>query len=581
MDASQLPHDPNWEPGSKNYKARVGVMFTAYIVYALYVIVTMVLFHIQSRNPYSELSKRSVKLVTIQAAGCFIIGTLGLVSTAVNRWACFPKLWMFNVGFIIAVSALTARAVQLIVVSHIHILNGQLMNGQDMVNKSLYPRLAARIANKCTAISRFYQVNTERYEKYEALADTRQDNLLSMPRIAENQQVMADIQDRLQRYTSMQHLVTDRALILFIGALTFIIIDITLVINILNTDYSIRPLSLNCPFVWGLVPVFCVIALFVVVICPALLLKVWRLKDAYGIRNDLLVCDTVGVLCIIASLLWELELHKVRQAWSGLFFVWIAAILIHTSSVAIPLYRASRHSKRVENQMYSESKTSSTASSFSALGPRPSIRALGRVRRAEFRQMMDSPHAYSKFREFTATCFSSELTAFVDEYQSLKTATVFALNSQHCQPTTLEQSIGNLTLSDDQSINLGPHEHGAVSAPRHGAKGSPHRVAKAQPLNLNTSATISILETAKAMYSHYDISESTLFPSVVVDKLVTVFSVYINSQSPMALNLPQAMRQRIQERLDNNEMSLTILDEAKDEVLLMLYADVYTRYCSY
>ncbi|KAJ1936681.1 hypothetical protein FBU59_004977, partial [Linderina macrospora] len=321
MDTSTIPRDPAWEPGSKNYKVRVGVMFTAYSVYALYVTVTMVMFHIQSRNPYSELSKRSVKLVTIQAVGCFIIGTLGLVSTAINRWACFPKLWLFNIGFIIAVTALTARAVQLIVVSNIHILNGQMLCGEEIVTQALYPRLAAKAANKCTAISRFYQVNNiERYDDYEHLADPRQEKLSSMPSVAENQRRLAEIQSRLQRYTSMQHLVTDRALILFIGILTFIIVDVTLVINILNTDYSIRPLSLNCPFVWGLVPVFCVIALFVVVICPALLLKVWRLKDAYGIRNDLIVCDTVGVLCIIASLLWELELHSIRQAWSGLFF---------------------------------------------------------------------------------------------------------------------------------------------------------------------------------------------------------------------------------------------------------------------
>ncbi|KAJ1945741.1 hypothetical protein FBU59_002223 [Linderina macrospora] len=227
-----------------------------------------------------------------------------------------------------------------------------------------------------------------------------------------------------------------------------------------------------------------------------------------------------------------------------------------------------------------ESERSLAVSSLSTLMPRPSIRGLGRVRRAEFREMLDDPCSYSKFREYAATCFSSELTAFLDEYQSLKTATVFALNNQHCQILNPEKSTADLSLNFDHNGTLAANEQSASHLPRHWTRDSPHRVPKAQPLNLNTSVTISILETAKATYPHYDLSEAAFFPAVVLDKLVTVFSVYISLQSPMALNISQAMRNRIQARLENNQMTLTILDEAKDEVLMMLYADVYTRYCS-
>ncbi|KAJ1956911.1 hypothetical protein GGI12_005179, partial [Dipsacomyces acuminosporus] len=92
------------------------------------------------------------------------------------------------------------------------------------------------------------------------------------------------------------------------------------------------------------------------------------------------------------------------------------------------------------------------------------------------------------------------------------------------------------------------------------------------------NATVGILEAAKEIYPDRGFNHTTTFPPALMDTLVMIFSTYINSSSPTAVNVPQAMIRRIQEKLNKTQLHLTILDEVKDEVLYMLYLNVFTRF---
>ncbi|KAJ1852127.1 hypothetical protein LPJ73_002886 [Coemansia sp. RSA 2703] len=100
----------------------------------------------------------------------------------------------------------------------------------------------------------------------------------------------------------------------------------------------------------------------------------------------------------------------------------------------------------------------------------------------------------------------------------------------------------------------------------------------ARALRLQTPPTVSILETARAVYPQHEFSESTPFPVASMDKLIAIFSVFINSNSYTAITLPSSMVLRLRDRLGSHQLTLIILDEIKEEVLNMLYFDVYTRY---
>ncbi|ORX73730.1 hypothetical protein DL89DRAFT_299119 [Linderina pennispora] len=548
---------PEWEVGTTNFKVRAGVMFGCYILYTLYVVVTTVMFYRLSRDPNSELSKRSVKLVFIQIIGCFIVGSLGAIGTALNTWACFPKLWMFNIGFVVLISSLTARGVQLIVASNIHSLSGQLQQKDKAISKAMALTIGEQLAWPPSFNSR------------KAGQDGYAQRVSEFSCDADGQTLVDMLQKRLQRYRRLGRFVTDRAMMCYIGIMTLI----------LNKEYSISPVSTQCSFIWGLLPVFGIVAVFVLVISPVLLIKIWRFKDAFGIRNDLIICVVAGFICIVFSLIWELEMPTVRKIWSGLFFMWAATILVHTSSVAIPLYRAMRHSKILELEMIHGDSLGTSTMFFLGAKLTTDSKVPRKTRQAEFKQILDDPSAYSRFREFAATCFSSELTGFIDEYRLLKDATIAALGSQDELSSGINSSIRTLTPAYMDSETFASAEHlpelPHLSRETDGKCNAIGRV----PLDPTASPMVSILEAVQVYYPNLDIDESTVFPSAAMDMLVSIFSVYLNPRSPMGLNVSQVVMSRVQEHLYQDIIPLTILDEIKEEVMHMLYADIYTRYC--
>ncbi|KAI8323389.1 hypothetical protein GQ54DRAFT_296815 [Martensiomyces pterosporus] len=608
-----------WAEGTTNYNIRVGILFTVYALYTVFVISTLALFIIKARYRHSGLYQRSVKLVTIQAVGGFLIGTNGLVSTALNKWPCFLKLWLFDIGFTLLLTAVSARAVQLIVVSKIHSLNSQLSTN-DMPVSGGPPRLSSnrRHAQQLHDAKKRADAGTEVYGGSEygppgsfpgsvdrmsstqmtdvSYSDGHQARALVGGASIEEKRVAARIMPppsaagalvdnepwmrlyrRLQWYSRLQGYTTDRAMIIYVITSAAIVAVVTLVVNIVNKQFSIRPLGEYCPFLWGFMPVTGIIVIYLVVVCPALLVMAWKLNDAYGIRNDLIICDTIGIVCAIMTILWETTFRDLSWAWSSMFYMWVAVFVIHVSSVALPLWRSIRHAKKVAWKLGRGRASGSLMTAVLA----PNSDRDDQAKRADFNKMLDDAHEYQMFREYAASCFCSELTAFVDEYQSLKALTIMSLGREEYSVETSDHLQTPLMMSTIDSL-AGHHGHGD---PVSQLAMSNHLVdsvvvANARSLNLQTNATVSILDTARAVYPQYRLTERTTFPSALMDKLVTIFSVYINSSSYTAVNVPPIMVRRIREKLSRREMYLTILDEVKDEVLFMLYADVYTRFAT-
>ncbi|KAJ1794394.1 hypothetical protein LPJ59_004540, partial [Coemansia sp. RSA 2399] len=96
---------PEWAPGSHNYKLRGVATMGFGIAYTVFALATTVMLIVFSRNKRSGLGKQSIKLLIIQSLGCYLVALDGLVTTAAYNWACFGKLWLFNIGFIMSLGA--------------------------------------------------------------------------------------------------------------------------------------------------------------------------------------------------------------------------------------------------------------------------------------------------------------------------------------------------------------------------------------------------------------------------------------------------------------------------------------------
>ncbi|KAJ2552253.1 hypothetical protein EV175_003388 [Coemansia sp. RSA 1933] len=593
-----VDEDGRWIPGSPPYKIRAGIFLAVFVLHVIYALVTLAMFLIKSRDRHSGLSQRSVPLVTLQALGLLCVGVIGAISTALQEWPCFLKLWFGNVGYYILYASIAARAFQHIVVSNVHILTNKVASNKNSEFKGITQQPDALIyLNRSTRPMRSvsqdssigtggFELETKRLSRHPGTLLGRNSTTTRGEKTKaalgfdaslehDDNAHLHDQSDtklylRLKKYTRLQRFTTDKALVLFILGHFLVAVAISLVVNIVNKQFTLRPMGTDCTLLWGFLPMVIVPGFYIAFVLPILLVKCWSLKDAYGIRNDLYVSIIVGALCIVLTVIWETALFHLAFKWSGWFFSWLCAVILHTVSLAIPLWNANRHSRDVLHRIHGSNALGNPDLADRAMAAAIANAAGGADvgRRAEFNGILGDPYEYRYFCDFAASCFCSEMTAFIDEYQSLKTQTIISLGSEDIwredadrldpgymarMNSTVDNSVGYLALANRDHPN-------------------------SKALRLQTPPTVSILETARAVYPQYDLSEVTPFPVASMDKLVVMFSVFVNSNSYTAVSLPSAMVLRVREKLGRSQLTLTIFDEIKDEVLNMLYFDVFTRY---
>ncbi|KAJ2755424.1 hypothetical protein GGI19_001666 [Coemansia pectinata] len=573
-----------WPTDSIKYKIRAGVVLTVYAVYMIYAIITFIMFVQKARDKHSGLAQRNVSLVMLQSIGCIIMGSAAMVSTAVQLWPCFLRLWLVDIGFMMVYSSIAARAIQHIVVSNVHILTNTLATSNapalkgtmtphsnlDFLRQEDGPR--HHRSGSQTSIYSTTDFGHNESTQGMVLNEKKQTTEIGGSRTERHASLVhldngpdSKVYRRLQKYTRLQRFVTNRSLTIFILLNFMAACLMSLAINIVNEQFSISPMNKMCTMMWGFMPVTAIIAVYAILILPVLLIKCWSLKDAYGIRNDLIVSIVAGGLCVILTVLWETILIRVAHSWSGWFFTWLCAVVLHTVSLVLPLWAAIRHSRDVMMRMHGANGMGATMSAAIA-GAGGEDGHLGK--RAEFNSILADPYEYRFFCDFAASCFCSEMTAFIDEYQVLKGLTVIALGSEDMWREDVDQ------LESSYMARMANNIDGGIGYLAMANRAYPH----SKSLRLQTPPTVSILETALAVYPQYDLSEVTPFPVASMDKLVAIFSVFVNSNSYTAVSLPSSMVLRIRERLGRSQLTLTILDEIKDEVLNMLYYDVFTRY---
>ncbi|KAJ2427003.1 hypothetical protein GGF41_001843, partial [Coemansia sp. RSA 2531] len=458
---------PDWAPGSRNYIIRASIMVALAVVYTIFVIVTLAMFIIKARDKRSGLEKRKVVLVAIQAVGCYLVGVDGAITGAANNWSCIGKLWLFNIGFTLSLMALTARAFHLLVVSKVHMITSQLaarsyhrvladggagpnefavssfrMNDGGSELSGLRAATSAsplvdkekglvfsHLETQSAEIQQQQQQKRQYHPWRSADAKSGKSNRCWFRCKPESR---LKLTQKLKRYKRMLPYVTERRLVYYIIGEVLGAVVATLVINLTDKQFSLD--NIVCVYQWGFIPGNAFVLIHFAVVYPIVLWRVWSVKDAYGIRNDLVICETVGFVCMVITLVWVNSLSLVQQKFPGLTFIWIYSFFIHVSSVFFPLLRAIQHTKETTERpdmsmgMFVMHQSSAAAAATTAAttnaASQPVVVSATSTRRANFNRMMDDPTEYQQFREFAASCFCSELTAFIDEYQALKARTL-------------------------------------------------------------------------------------------------------------------------------------------------------------
>ncbi|KAJ1881115.1 hypothetical protein H4R99_001840 [Coemansia sp. RSA 1722] len=555
----------NWVPGTHNYHVRASVMLALSIVYTLFIIVSTVLFVIVARNKRSGLEKRSVKLVIFQAFGCYLAGVNGLVTAALNNWACFGKLWLFNLGFLISLSAMSARAFHLMVVYTVHELTSELNSRNPIATQSVnsHDPQPSKASRQQGYLSGF---------RISGLADVLSE---SVPRLRQAR--------KLDKYKKLLPFITERMLFMYMAVFVFAGIILTLVINITDKQFAMRPVHTVCVFYWGFLPVTAIVVLFFFIVFPVVLWRVWRNNDAYGIRNDLIICDTVGIFCMVITLIWVNALKETQQIWPGMSFVWVYALFIHVTSVFIPLITSFRHMRQSEDQ---EKKQENQEFGFSSALPMSSNLS----RRAAFNRMLDNTIDYQSFRIFAASCFCSELTGFIEEYQILKARTVLLIKNKGASsglseiipatPDSIEKHKDKITVHAGKDATIDRFRLSQCMVDDALAVCIDSVVKNTTGFNVSIVDTVLLDKENDSEYKPTSETEDSemQFPELLFERIARIYSEYIDPSSFSSVNASASVVKRITERLESREYPLDLFDDLKREVMFMLYSDVYSRY---
>ena len=76
------------------------------------------------------------------------------------------------------------------------------------------------------------------------------------------------------------------------------------------------------------------------ILCPILIFLIYDVRDAYGLKKELMVTLFSGAFSYAAFFVIEIILPQWRNYFGSLMFAWITFILCHTLSITMPLIRS-------------------------------------------------------------------------------------------------------------------------------------------------------------------------------------------------------------------------------------------------
>ncbi|KAJ1917791.1 hypothetical protein IWQ60_007674 [Tieghemiomyces parasiticus] len=190
-------------------------------------------------------------------------------------------------------------------------------------------------------------------------------------------------------------LIDDHRLLGYMFLLSSPLTIFAIVALIVSPEYGLLADHLECPLRWEGIPVICVSCLYVLVIFPGLIYFMRHIRDAYAMRNDLIVTCCTSLVFDVFFLVCNFLPPQTLYPLSPLVLPTISVVVIQISSVFLPWLGAERQARRTRGQPFAHTH-------------------------ATFYHVMNDPDLASLFCKFCEHNFCAELPFFLMDYQRLK-----------------------------------------------------------------------------------------------------------------------------------------------------------------
>ncbi|CAG8579892.1 9241_t:CDS:2 [Rhizophagus irregularis] len=371
----------------------------------------------------------------------------------------------------------------------------------------------------------------------------------------------------MNRLKMFKHFTTDKWLTYWIIFPTMLMALIfALVEQLTSPNLSIIPLSTNCtPAGIEYIPLHILNGTFLILIIPFLICLIYNIKDAYGLRNELMFNLVSGAIAYIGYFMIELVFPRWKNYFGSLMLAWVTFIICHTVSITIPLIQSFNNkvyslpnsiksSKRAIKRSLSTTKRNNQNNQNNiVIGDGKSKRYL------MFEKVLEDSELFERYKVCAAACFCAELVIFLQEYQYLK-----ILVAHSCTPSNKE-------VLPPPSPVLHITETGHVTFPNNSDLLNTSTATLVSPTFVTTPCTKSIAETVTA-------ASWIPMPFELRTDYSTFYETFFDSNSDLAINFPGCLLSDIKEMVKDEKYELTMYEEAREEVLNLLYRNTFERF---
>ncbi|KAJ1902444.1 hypothetical protein LPJ66_000055 [Kickxella alabastrina] len=398
----------------------------------------------------------------------------------------------------------------------------------------------------------------------------------------------------------------------YVAVICTVILLLVICLTLMSTLFTRLKLSniyYNCFNGVEFLPHIVITGVFAIIIEPIYGVLIWRYQDAYGIRNSLFVALMLGVLFWSSALAWRLVGKlQVRHISAGTIFVG-QIVFVHILFIMVPLVKSIKFSRMHKNSIQHAENNSESGdvrlSDASLTIPRDTTRQA-------FLTAMQTPDDHEKIRHFAKSCFCTEMITFLDVYLAFKCCVFQDMQSRHAardqellenanssvgiSPAAPSIIIAKSNIATDDAIlhqqspanrMSNPVSICSCDTPRTKNSGMPVHIWRQKLRKQRTAQDnanihnpfIGIVDTMKQVYPDKSIDGSTMVVESLRPKLDAIISTFILPNSPLELNIDSHIIDASKSYIKGGQIPYDLIDQAKDQMVELLYSNVYIRFC--
>ncbi|KAJ1957013.1 hypothetical protein IWQ62_005181 [Dispira parvispora] len=473
---------------------RKAVIIPLIVIMALYVLISTGLFVWRGRAS-KDLQKRSIILTIITGTAALLVVTLYMARNIPGVPCSVSHIGSYF-GFYYVHAAITARSIRLIAMAQ---------TASAKVKRLVYPERPLSF-----------------WEKHRKAA-----------------RIMCD----------------DNKITLYMFIISSPISFYAIIPLIVSDKYGLSQRSLTCDLSWEGWPVVALSLLFIGIILPLLAYKMKGIRDAYQMRNDLIITISANIVFDLLFLASSFVPGDFPYPMEDLVFPTISVLIIQTSSVFLPWFHAERDYRRA-GQLLAHSQ-------------------------ATFYHVMNDADLVSLFCKFCENNFCTELPFFLTDYQRLKAKSVEYMSSEkplkQYTATHLEEDQSNAdTLSP--TTPQSPFGKWFVSRNTPTEKGS-----DAFPMD-DLSHEDSQQDAQRISPLPFTIVQDLgadaekVIPSELAVDYYCFYERYFADGSAWEVNINGRTLNQLRSLVEQEQFTWSMFDAAKDEVSQLLMEDVFGKF---